>query len=113
MSQGPVAIRIGGQIYRVRARATEQELQRLAATVDSRLRLLSPSASTPSGPQALLLVAISLAHELETERAAHQKLRHKTKELLQLLLEQVDRTLATAEATLATAPTQPASTSDG
>jgi cell division protein ZapA len=111
MSPGPVAIRIGGQTYRVKAHATEQQLQHLAATVDTRLRQLSGSASAAASPQTLLLVAISLAHELETERAAHQKLRAQTREILQLLLEQVDRTLVAADATL-NSSAHPATSSD-
>lgn len=111
MSPGPVAIRIGGQTYRVRAQASEQELQRLAATVDSRLRQISASSLGPGSQQALLLVAISLAHELDTERSAHKKLQQDTSELLQLLLDHVDRTLATAEAAIAAMP-QAATTSD-
>jgi cell division protein ZapA len=106
-----VAIRIGGQTYRVRAQASEQELQRLATTVDARLRELSGAAIAGGTQQGLLLVAISLAHELETERAAYKKLQRDTADLLQLVLEHVDRTLATADATIAAAP-QPANGSD-
>jgi len=111
MSQGPVAIRIGGQIYRVRAQATEQELQRLAATVDSRLRQIAQPSQTASPQQALLLVAISLAHELETERTAHTQLQRQTLERFTTLLEQIDRTLSVADAALSTIP-KPANSSD-
>jgi len=111
MSQGPVAIKIGGQTYRVRAQASEQELQRLAATVDSRLRQLPATSLGAASQQALLLVALSLAHELDNERAARKNLQRDTAELLQLLLDHVDRTLATAEAAIAAVP-QTATTSD-
>lgn len=111
MSQGPVPIRIGGQTYRVRAQASEQELQRLAATVDARLRQLAGPSLTTNSPNALLLVAMSLAHELDSERAAHRKLQRDTAELLQLLLDHIDRTLTVADATLSAA-SQPADTSD-
>jgi len=111
MSPGPVAIRIGGQIYRVRAQASEQELHRLAANVDARLRQLSASSFGASSQQGLLLVAISLVHELDNERSARKKLQQDTAEILQLLLEQVERTLATADAAIAAMP-QAATTSD-
>lgn len=111
MSPAPVAIRIGGQTYRVRAQASEQELHRLAASVDARLRQISSSSLGASAQQGLLLVAISLAHELDTERSAHKKLQQDTTEILQLLLEHVDRTLATADAAIAALP-QAATISD-
>jgi|GEM_PF-2557497 len=112
VSQVPVAIRIGGQTYRVRAQASEQQLQRLAASVDARLRQLTGSMLTSNPQHALLLVAISLAHELDTERAAHKKLQRDTTEVLQALLDHVDHTLALAEASLASLP-EPANDSNG
>ncbi len=111
MSQGPVTIRIGGQPYRVRAQASEQELHRLAASVDARLRQLAGPTLTGNPQQALLLVAISMAHELDAQHAAFNKLQQDTAERLQLLLEEVDRALALADTALATAA-HPANGSD-
>jgi cell division protein ZapA len=111
MSPAPVAIRIGGQTYRVRAHASEPELHRLAASVDARLRQISASSYGGSSQQGLLLVAISLAHELDAERCARKKLQQDTTEILQLLLDHVDRSLATADAAIAAMP-QAANPSD-
>ncbi len=104
MSQAPVALKIGGQTYRVRAEATEQDLQRLAAAVDARLRQLAgPSQNSPA-PQTLLLVAISLAHDLERERTLRRNLERESNDILHMLLEHVDQTLTTADAALASLP---------
>ena len=104
MSQAPIALQIGGQTYRVRAQATEQDLQRLAAAVDARLRLLSAHSHSTPAPQALLLVAISLAHDLEHERILRTNLQRQANDILQMLLEQVDRTLTAADCALASLP---------
>lgn len=99
MSQATVALTIGGQIYRVRSAATEQELHRLAANVDERLRALVGS-STNVPPQALLLVAISLAHDLELELARRKQLERTAHESLQLLLDRIDGALQSADQTI-------------
>ncbi len=96
MSQATVALTIGGQVYRVRSAATEQELRRLAADVDERLRsLVGPSLTIH--PQALLLVAISLAHDLELERARCKQLERTAHDSLQLLLDRIDGALESAD----------------
>jgi cell division protein ZapA (FtsZ GTPase activity inhibitor) len=63
MSGAPVELRVGGQTYRVVASAGEEELRRLATIVDARLRAVSPP-GRPVSPHALLLAAMSLAHDL-------------------------------------------------
>lgn len=99
MSQATVALTIGGQVYRVRSQAPEHELRKLAAHVDERLRSLAGS-STPVAPQALLLVAISLAHDLELERAQRKRLQNVAHDALQLLLERIDSALHVADQTI-------------
>ena len=88
----PVEVKIGGNSYRVTGSASEVELQRLAGLVDQRLRALSGSSRNPS-PQAMVLVAMTLAHELEEERAARRHLEQRSKEMLSSLLERVDAAL--------------------
>lgn len=102
MSQATVAVTIGGQTYRVRSAATEQELRRLAATVDARLRVVSGSSQATPPPQALLLVAISLAHDLEHEQALRRKLERESYDTLQTLLDRIDSAIGTADAAFAT-----------
>ena len=92
MSGSPVELRVGGQTYRVVASTEEQELKRLAEIVDARLRQLSPPGRQIS-PQALLLAAIALAHDLEDERARRRDVEARSKERLRSLLERIDRAL--------------------
>jgi cell division protein ZapA len=104
MSQAPVALTVGGQTYRVRAAATEQVLRRLAATVEARLRLLTGSSQCAPQPQALLLVAIALAHDLEHERTLRKTLERETQDVLQMLLDRIDAALGNADTALAALP---------
>jgi len=100
MSPATVALTIGGQTYRVRSAATEQELRRLAAMVDARLRIISGSPQTSLPPQALLLVAIALAHDLENEQALRKQLEREAQATLQLLLDRIDGAIQNADAAL-------------
>jgi cell division protein ZapA len=86
-----VELRVGGQTYRVASSATDDELLRLAGIVDTKLRQLG--GSTAFHPQSMLLVAISLAHELEEERARRKHVEARSREMLQHLLERVDSAL--------------------
>jgi cell division protein ZapA len=88
----PVEVKIGGLSYRVQGSASEVELHRLAGIVDQHLRALGGSAKNPSAG-ALVLVAITLAHELEEERAARRRVEERSKEMLQSLLERIDNAL--------------------
>jgi cell division protein ZapA len=88
----PVEVKIGGFSYRVTGSASEVELQRLAGIVDQRLRSLGGSSRNPS-QQALVLVAMTLAHELEEERAARRRVEERSKEMLHGLLERIDAAL--------------------
>jgi len=96
MSPATVALTVGGQVYRVRSAATEQELRKLAATVDARLRSLAGTTHSAVAPQALLLVAISLAHDLEHEIALRKQVELAAQDSLQILLERIDTALETA-----------------
>jgi cell division protein ZapA len=100
MSPATVALTIGGQTYRVRSAATEPELRRLAAMVDARLRIISGSQQNSLAPQALLLVAIALAHDLEHEHSLRKRLEHETQATLQLLLDRIDGAIQNADAAL-------------
>jgi len=88
----PVELRVGGQNYRVLASADEADLRRLADVVDARLRSLAAPGRQLS-PQALVLAAIALAHDLEEERAARARVEARAKEMLQTLLTRVDAAL--------------------
>src|SRR5688572_11332684 len=63
MAGRTVQLRVGGQTYRVLSSAGEEELQRLAAVVDQKLASVVPP-GRPVTPQAMLLAALALAHDL-------------------------------------------------
>jgi cell division protein ZapA len=98
MNRAPVELRVGGQTYRVVASTAEDELKRLAEIVDSRLReLVPPGRGIP--PQALLLAAIALAHDLEEERTCRRRVEVRSREMYESLLQRIDDALeATDEA---------------
>jgi cell division protein ZapA len=92
MDTRPVELRIGGQSYRVVSSADEDELQRLAGTVSAKVSELTPSGKT-APPQAVLLAAIALAHELEQERARRLAFERRTRDMLRRLLVRIDDVL--------------------
>ncbi len=96
MHADPVELRVGGQTYRVVASASEDELRRLAALVDARLRAITPPGRAVS-PQTLLLAAISLAHELEEEKSKNLKLATRSREMLGSILTRIDAAIGTTD----------------
>ncbi|MEZ4223141.1 MAG: cell division protein ZapA [Polyangiaceae bacterium] len=92
MNRAPVELRVGGQSYRVVASSDEAELQRLAQVVDTRLRdLAGPGRAL--APQSLLLVAMALAHDLETERVRRKEVEASSKQMLTEVLARIDALL--------------------
>jgi cell division protein ZapA len=91
MERAPVEVRVGGQTYRVVGSTSADDMQRLAHVVEGKLREL-PGAGALH-PQSMLLVAMSLAHELEHERALRRKSEQRSRELLTTLLDRVDAAL--------------------
>ena len=92
MARAAVEVNVGGQLYRLVASAGEQSLQRYAGVVNERLRELTGS-ERPAHPQAMLLVAMALAHDLEEERTRHRELRARAEEALQSMLARVNAAL--------------------
>jgi len=92
MHRSPVELRVGGQTYRVVASAEEADLRRLADLVDARLRELTGPGRAIS-PQAMLLAAIALAHDLEEERERRRRVEARSREMLTSLLERIDNVL--------------------
>ena len=95
MDRAPVELRVGGQTFRVVASTNADELQRLARIVDGKLRELAVSSAFH--PQSMLLVAMTLAHELEEERARRRDIEHRSRDMLRRLLERVDSALEVTE----------------
>ena len=92
----PVDLHVGGKTYRVVASADECELHRLAREVDDRLRdHVTPG--RPFATQSLLLVAMSLAHDLEEERARRERVEARSRDQLRSVLARIDAALETAD----------------
>jgi cell division protein ZapA len=88
MERASVELRVGGQTFRVVASASPAELERLARIVDGKLHELAMSSAFH--PQSMLLVAMTLAHELEIERSLRREGEQRSREMLRSLLDRVD-----------------------
>lgn len=95
MAGRTVQLRVGGQTYRVVTSASEDELQRLAAVVDEKLAAVVPP-GRPVSPQAMLLAAMALAHDLEEERSRSAQVTARAKSAFGRMLQRVDAALGTA-----------------
>ena len=92
MDRAPVELRVGGQTYRVVASAEPTELHRLAGIVSERLQ--GRGNGTGAVPQqALLLAAMTLAHELEEEREKRKRVEQRSREMLTHVLARIDAAL--------------------
>lgn len=99
MAGRAIELRVGGQSYRVVTTASPDDLERFAAMVDEKLAPhLAPG--RPPHPNAMLLAAISLAHELEQERAAVEQERaagariaSRAKVIVESVMNSIDSTL--------------------
>jgi cell division protein ZapA len=91
MDRRTIELRIAGQNYRVVSTAPTEELQRLAEVVESKLAEIAPRGRNQ--PQALLLAAIALAHEVETERDRRESLERRTRDLMRRMLVRIDDAL--------------------
>jgi cell division protein ZapA len=87
-----VELHIAGQNYRVVSSAPEEDLQRLARMVGAKLAEVVPK-GRPVPPQALLLAAMALAHEVETARDERETLERRTRDLLGRALVRIDDAL--------------------
>ena len=86
-------LRIAGQSYKVTSSANEDELHRLAGTVSAKVAELTPHGKL-APPQAVLLAAIALAHELELERARRLAVEVRARDMLRRVLVRLDDALA-------------------
>lgn len=92
MGEAAIELKVAGKTYQVVTSAAEDELKRLAQKVEDALEGVLPPGRQAS-PQALVLAAITLAHELETERALRVSAEERHKQVLQSLLGRVDQIL--------------------
>lgn len=110
MSEAKVQLKVAGQNYQVVTSADPTELAHLASMVEEALVGVTPPGRQPSS-QALVLAAITLAHELEEERAKRKAVEERHRRVLKSLLERVDQVLdETAEPALV--KTRPSTSSE-
>ncbi len=88
MDRRTVELRIAGQSYRLVSSAPAEELQHLAEVVEAKLTEIAPKGKAQ--PQALLLAAMALAHELEGERGRRESLERRTLDLMRRMLVRID-----------------------
>lgn len=95
MTKNAVEVSVAGHKHRLVTTLDEQTLRRLAAEVDQRLSQLAVGQQLH--PQALLLVALGLAGELEAERARRESLSTRSQQMLKGLLRRVDTALGSVD----------------
>ena len=81
---------IGSREYKVKSSATEEELARLAETVNAKLAAV-PGRAGPT--QDLVLAALALAHDLEAEQRRALALERKSRDMLRRVLVRLDNVL--------------------
>ena len=112
MGEAAVQLKLAGHTYQVVTSAAEEDLTRLALRVEEALYAVTPDGRQPS-QQAIVLAAITLAHELEEERRELQELKAKYQGTLTALLGEVDTLLGNTPARLnAVAPIISSTASD-
>jgi cell division protein ZapA len=92
MASRSVELRVGGQNYRVVSSANEQELRHLAGVVDQKLTEIMPP-GRPITPQAILLAAMALAHDLEEAKRRNQVTAGRARQAFERMLARVDGAL--------------------
>lgn len=92
MSRRTAVVTVGSREYKVVSSASPDELARLAGTVSAKLSEVVP-AGRPEPPQALLLVAMALAHDLEVERERARALERRSRDMLRRVLVRLDGVL--------------------
>ena len=91
-----VELRVAGQNYRVVSSVSEGDLRRLAEVVSTKLvEVAGKGRGAP--PQAMLLAAIALAHEVESQREIRGRLERRTRDVLRRMLARVDAALEPLE----------------
>lgn len=83
-----VDVHVGNKSYRLVASTDRETLQRLAGRVDSKLKSVGSR-----HPDALVLAAIALAHDVERLEAENRRHVARSREMLKSLLARVDDAL--------------------
>lgn len=91
MDRHTVSLGVAGHTYKIVSSAEPKELQRLAAVVDAKVDKVAHGRGM--SPQAVLLAALALAHEVEEERGKREAIERRTRDLLRRVLLRVDDAL--------------------
>jgi cell division protein ZapA len=89
MERRTVQLRVGGHTYRVVTTAPDTDLKRFVAALEQKLDEVSPRGRVVN-PQALLLAALALAHEVEQERGRAERVEARAREALGRLVNRID-----------------------
>jgi cell division protein ZapA len=92
MERRTVQLRVAGQTYRVVTTANDADMKRLVSTLEEKLAEVSPRGRSVN-PQAMLLAALALIHDLEEERGRAGRIEGRAKEALGRLLTRIDTAL--------------------
>jgi cell division protein ZapA len=92
MDRRTVQLSIAGQTFKVVSTSPEGELQRLASRVDEKMAEVTPRGRAVA-PNAMLLAALALAHDLEEERTRREALERRTRDVLRRALVRIDDAL--------------------
>jgi len=92
MSRRTVVLKVGSREYKVASSASEEELTRLGEAVSAKLAQVVPP-GRPEPPQAVLLAALALAHDLEEERARARTVERRSRDMLRRVLVRLDSVL--------------------
>ncbi len=95
MAKRAVQVSVSGHEYRLVTTLDQPTMDKLAADVELRLQRLAPGQQLH--PQALLLVALSLAQELEQAKRQHEELTARSRQMLESLLSRVDGALGSVD----------------
>jgi cell division protein ZapA len=91
-----VEVRVAGQNYRVVSSAPEGEVRRLAEAVNAKLAELVPKGRA-APPNAILLAAIALAHDVEEEREKRESIERRARDWLRRVVTRIDEVLEAPE----------------
>ncbi len=92
MERAPLALHIGGTVYKVHSSASAEEMTELARQVDEKLRELNPK-NRPMTPQMLLLVALAFAHDAGEERKKREGVQAEARDMLRRMIIRIDAAL--------------------
>lgn len=92
MERAPLALHIGGTVYKVHSSASADEMTDLARQVDEKLRELNPK-NRPMTPQMLLLVALAFAHDATEERKKRESVQAEARDMLRRMIIRIDAAL--------------------